>query len=345
MNWPVDNYEVVYVAIRSLNSGNLGQIVQIAAKFEYGDGFERWIKPSLSWAKNVIQVRGLRVCPAGLFFGNTKLSTVPQIIAMQDFLEFLKKSSKPVVLVGHCTETMYQLLLQAIFKTNLVDEFHSVIAGFGDSRPAFMNKFSSQRSKEAFELPALAKNLLQENYTEQFQLAANRLRIIEKLVNSSVLRDAIVRNAIPFEAAALKEMVVQYSSEIVGNLLAMRGVLTLGMLKKVAQAGVSLDVMREIHRRAGSKRLIEGLSARRRDGKPMVTANAETLKKIADFFDRQEETALEETVKNSSGEEIDTILYSSYQQERELLENSKHLYTEIIRGKDNRPLYTVEYTD
>lgn len=280
----VDNCAVAYFTMRTLGYGKHGHILQLAAKFNNGKSMAVWIEPSKYVLDNASEIKGLKARHGKLFYLDDSLPTVPLEVAMQQLRMFLKSSSKPVVIVSHAGQFVFVLLLQAIMETDMVDQFDSIVAGLSDTLPRFIEILGDREQCGAFELDVLAHDILKEKYEEKFLEAQHSLEVLERLVNRSSLMPSIIKHHTCFEKALLKEMGTQYSFEVVENLIALRMVVTIGLVKKFAEAGVTCSSLEKIYREEGVEKLKQFLSEKQANGKPRFTNSPAVHEKLITFL-------------------------------------------------------------
>ncbi|XP_043288348.1 uncharacterized protein [Venturia canescens] len=186
--------QIVYFHILSANDND---ITKIGAKLN-DEMFDCWIKPVHSSA----MMKGFEEFEwrnSKLFFRNEELSAVNLKTGLKMFLEFLKSSPKPIILISHSAYAGTELLCHAIVKSGLKRVFDGLIVGCIDSMEIFNKPPFDRTRTEQLALDVLYQDLLGLHYTQKFYDVPYYLTVLEELITSLIPTDYLIRNSVPYE--------------------------------------------------------------------------------------------------------------------------------------------------
>lgn len=230
--------------------------------------------------------------------GGVGLTAVSQTQGLTDFCRFLQqhKESRRLVLVAHNGNRFdFPILLNALNRSSLLDEFLSSQIMLLDSLKVvsmeMKKKSSPLKSCKSKSLSDLYEFLLHEKFEAhdaQEDVAAlarilfrSPLKLsVERLVEDSVSGVEFVQGMQSVLEAKSRKSTLQ------------RMAISEGMKDKIGKAGLDLTTMEEIYKKGGARGLLAILALPgtykqmgRKNFKPRVTKNVKVLTKVINFFD------------------------------------------------------------
>ncbi|XP_043268030.1 uncharacterized protein [Venturia canescens] len=200
--YSVGDCEIVYFCVTSLGEIGNKNILRLTVKLR-AEMMSVWIKPPLNLPE--IQLEDLQFFGSDVFRFDEKLPTVSLPVAMRMFLGFLQVSPKPALLVTHSPIFDSVLLVQAIIKSGLEDDFDSVIAGFVDTFPMFRKKYPNLSTLKEFKLSNLMIQVLKKSPEKPKFEATAYLEYLEELVSVDISKSDLVKRSLTYEKAMSSE--------------------------------------------------------------------------------------------------------------------------------------------
>ena len=152
-----DDLILVFFDLETAGLSTTHQILQISMKCGKHI-FNCYLTPTQSINPRTTQVNGFSAVRRKLFQNGKEVSTLPQRIAFQKVLEFLKSLTKKCVLVAHNCTFDYTRFVLAIKNISLLQNYEEIIEGFSDSLVLFRRKFPNRGT--GYKLTVLASELL-----------------------------------------------------------------------------------------------------------------------------------------------------------------------------------------
>lgn len=280
-----DSCKIVYFDLESSGLSRYSDILQIAAK-SGNHTFSTYIDPTQQITPEASKLTGLENRNGELFLHNMKVPSIPLKDALQSFLEFLDSSPKLCLLVAHNARFDVMLLLQAMKKTSMITNFKPAIAGFSDTYNIFRKKFPSRKGKGQFQLSTLAKDFLQLSTTDSFHEGLFDVQVLEQLASKCFSTTDLCQYSKSFSSALQGDIQSQNTATIVSSLSSLNRTISRGMIRKIAQAGISFYDLQRVYKDKGSKGLRLFLSEPNVAKKPRVTKVARVLDNIITYFDK-----------------------------------------------------------
>ncbi|XP_046392289.1 uncharacterized protein LOC124160481 [Ischnura elegans] len=128
-------YSLIIFDVETTGLCNLSDIIQVGAVGE--SEFSVYIKPSGPIPEQVSELTGLSVRDGEMWRGGKKLVHHSAVEGLKAFIQFLSKSERGALLVGHNVNFDARMIVAAIQRANLLEDFMSVVVGFADSCPIF----------------------------------------------------------------------------------------------------------------------------------------------------------------------------------------------------------------
>lgn len=274
-------YSVVVFDLETSGLHNTADILQIAAvDVNTNEKFSVYIHPSRPLPWKITDITGLSVSDGKLYLKGERVVTSPPRIALFNFISFLKRQSKNVILIAHNGLTFdAKHLCRALKNFNLLDTFKEVVTGFCDSLPLFHRKLPDRKEQKiTFRLTALAVDILgipddgAHNAIWDVTTLNDLLSALscsnEDVRSSSVTVDYILNTQ------ARKDKVDLCKK----SLAPLTNFIKPGMMKKFSDAYISLDILKE-SARCGERNLYN-TCAEDVNGKPRVTKSKKIIAKL-----------------------------------------------------------------
>lgn len=283
-----DDVNLVYFDLETSGLKKTADILQIAAKCRKYT-FCKYVNPTqLIMPKNTIS--GLKNVNGTLFRNNKRVSSSP----LQEVLCAFKKwlaALKPCILVAHNGLRFdFPLLLRALKKNSLIEDFETLIVGCADTFTILRKMYPDRKGQKMFKLSTLAQEL-EIKLVGNFHNAAYDVKILEKIaskifVTKETTKKIFVQNMKSFTELLAHETQLQKAAERRQSLNFLEGVISEGMIKKLANANINRIKLQTIYNKSGREGLVKFLSAEQKDNKPRVTKNNKILDKIVDTVAR-----------------------------------------------------------
>jgi len=279
----LNNCSIVYFDLETSGLSANADILQIAAKCEERI-FNVYIKPTQPISAGATDITGLYSVAGELFHNNKQIDTVDSKEALQAFKEFLNKNSKPCLLVAHNAPFDAPRLLRSILSHTMLEDF-KMITGFSDSLQVFKKVLPKRKGAGKFKLSNLAKDFLQnEDFDEKFHDAEFDVIVLEKLVDAIDVKDLLCKNV-----KSVHQYLIDFNDSKKINqglcyLYDLKQILSRDILKKMAKATITVDLLKDEYNTGGEERISLLLSKAQTDKRPLVTKNKKVIEKIVSFL-------------------------------------------------------------
>ncbi len=117
-----------------------------------------------------------------LFYKDDEVISVDVKTALQQFLEFLKKFTKPVLVAHNCKKFDSKILMYQFKRFNMVDDFRQRCDTFSDTVPFMMHVVPGRTGWGNYTQDNLVKDLLGAEYIEDAHNAITDTRNLQQLV-------------------------------------------------------------------------------------------------------------------------------------------------------------------
>ncbi|XP_024867269.1 uncharacterized protein LOC112458144 [Temnothorax curvispinosus] len=151
--------------------------------------------------------------------------------------------------------------------------------------------YPQRKGKGMFKLSTLAQDLLQIELTENFHEAAYDVEILEQIA-STIPKENLIGNHKSFKESLDHETRLQKTAKLKRSLNIFKNVISNGMIKKIAEAGINRAKLQDIYEKSGREGIIQLLSAKQKDNKPRVTNQKRILENIVEFLDTNQSPAM-----------------------------------------------------
>ncbi|XP_074113941.1 LOW QUALITY PROTEIN: uncharacterized protein LOC141537002 [Cotesia typhae] len=277
----LDNCDIVYFDLETSGFGKSNEILQIAAMYEEHE-FSIYINPTKEISSEASLHTGLRNISGQLYLRDKKVETVPLKDALSSFLKFLDLSPKPCVLVAH-NSSFDSSFIRAVIQCNMILEFKK-IAGFSDSLSLFKKRLATRKGPGQFKLGTLAKDFLKIESTENFHEALYDVKILKQLVLSVLNIEKIYENTKSWTSLLTHTREEEKSKIMLLQLKPLKTVLTPGILKKMAIAKMTYELLTTTFNHLGENGIIDLMSSKLENGKPTVTKNKRIINTLINFL-------------------------------------------------------------
>lgn len=278
----MDDCDIVYFDLETSGFGKSNEILQIAAM--YGEHeFSVYVNPTKEISSEASLHTGLRNISGQLYLRDKKVETVPLKDALLSFLKFLDLSPKSCVLVAHNSSFDSSFFIRAVLQCNMILEFKK-IAGFSDSLSLFKKILPTRKDSGQFKLGTLAKDVLKIESTENFHEALYDVKILKQLILSVLNIEEIYKNTKSWTLLLTQTREGEKSKIILPHLKPLKTILTYGILKKMAIAGITYELVTTTFNNLGENGIVELMTSKIENGKPRVTKNKRIINQLINFL-------------------------------------------------------------
>lgn len=276
-----DNCDLVFFDLETSGFGaRFHEILQIAAIYKEHE-FSFYINPTREIHPDAALRTGLQNIAGQLYVHNKKVDTIPLRDALLRFLDFFNLSPKPCVLVAHNSRFDVSFLIRAIIQSNVLPHFQK-IAGVCDTLQLFKKALFPR--KEQFKLGMLAKDILNIEPNKNFHEALYDVVILRQLTSSVLKDDDIFKNAKTWITLLGKEQQSVKRPFQLFELQPLQGVLSKKMLEKMANEGITFEMVKSTFDAKGDNGIFELMSSEMDNGKPRITKNKRIINDVIQFL-------------------------------------------------------------
>jgi len=269
--------------------GPNAEVIQIAAKY-HNQEFNVYIFPSNGIPTIVSNITNLSIEGGQLILNSEdeyrRLDTESPRMACESFISFLKNISHDIILVAHNgVKFDAPLIVKTMNAVGLLKEFGFIVKGFTDTLPIFKScqeLASRVIEKRSFKLSVLAHNYLEPDSTRGAHNAVVDVRMLDNLLKKFAIKEIeLINRAVSFSSVVNADRIRKEKKERIAAMSVIEGPITANMIKKMVTAGLTLDQLEKtfsVHGEDG----ITMLLGEDVDGRPRVTKNKATLRKLCD---------------------------------------------------------------
>jgi len=247
-----DTCTIVYFDLETSGFHKYDEILQIAAKCDRT--FCVYVNPTKDINAHAFRHTGLQNIAGELFLHGKKVLSVPLKNALDAFQQFLNLFSKPCLLVAHNAGFDTTHLLRAILKHSMIADF-KIIAGFSDTLELFKKHFPKRKGEGKFKLCELAKDYLNINSNESFHEALYDVEILEKL-SAFIDKKDLYTNCKSYMESIIHVKNLQKTATTLSLLKPLKGIISNGMLRKIASQRITFEVLKEEYDKKGKDGLV-----------------------------------------------------------------------------------------
>lgn len=273
---------------------NNPEIIEIAAVFWDGYTFNRYIFPQQPIHPEATEINGFSTDAGRLFWFDTEVTTDSREDSLRQFIDFLKDSNSRVILAAHKAYFHACLIVKDLLRCGLLEEFCSVVLGFTDTVEIMKNKFPERR--QSFKLTSLARDFLDIDTHNLAHDALDNAIILKDLVWTVNFRENNFSRMIHYFIDDIKSSIKTDENRKTLNFL--RNSVSTYTIKKLANAGINWEILKETYLRKNRGRGIENLLTGRNPNHPMVTRDpdiiAAIVEQLASLIDRNPNSRYQE---------------------------------------------------
>ncbi|XP_043271207.1 DNA polymerase III PolC-type-like, partial [Venturia canescens] len=229
-------------------------ILQIAAKCGEST-FSEYANPSQPITPSATAITGLRNVAGELFLYDKRLPSIPIHEVLQKFKEWLDVF-KPCILVAHNAKFDTPRLLYALKKNSMVEDFKNIIVAFADTLVILRKLHPQRKGPGMFKLSRLAEDLLHIEPTTKFHEASYDVDILEKIA-STIPKEKLIANSKSFTECFVHEACLQKTAVLERSLNVFKGVISAGMIKKIASAGIDNTKIQKVYAESGRDGIVQ----------------------------------------------------------------------------------------
>lgn len=234
-----EDCNIVYFDLETSGFSKNAEILQIAAKFEEYT-FMVYLSPTRPIDADASRVTGLTYIKGNMYFHGKPVLTFLPRQALQSFQKFLNFSAKPCILVAHNAPFDSAHLLRLIISHGMIENF-SKIAGFSDSLTILRKLFPERKGqKDSFKLQTLARDLLKLETPGQFHEALFDVEVLEKLSHTFIKKESLCAICKTYEESVMTKIILP-------SLKNLKDVISNGIIKKMAGAGISYEILQQVY--------------------------------------------------------------------------------------------------
>lgn len=279
----INDIKLVFFDLETSGFKKSADILQIAAKCEE-DEFCRYANPTQPIMPRVTEITGLKNEGGTLLLYDERVPSIPLQEVLREFKEWLAELSKPCILVAHNARFDISFLLRNLENNSMIEDFENLVAGFSDTLVTLRKLYPQRKGPGMFKLSTLARDLLQIESTENFHNAIYDVEILEKIA-STIPKENLIVNGKTFTEALDHETQLQNEAILRQSLDVLKNVISEGMIKKIASAGINFAQLQDTYEESGKEGVVQLLSAEQENNKPRVTKNKRILEKIIRFLE------------------------------------------------------------
>ncbi|XP_046587819.1 uncharacterized protein LOC124292972 [Neodiprion lecontei] len=278
---PVDS-NFIFFDLETSGLHKSADILQIAAKCSEST-FSEYANPSQPITPSATAITGLRNVAGELFLYDKRLPSIPIPEVLRKFQEWLV-FFQPCILVAHNAKFDTPRLLQAFKKNSMIVDLKKVIVAFADTLVILKKLHPERKGPGMFKLSRLAKDLLHVEPNEKFHEASYDVDILEKIA-STIPKEKLIANSKSFTQCFFHEARLKKAAVLERSLNVFKGVISPGMIKKIASAGIDNSEIQKVYAESGRDGIVRLLSTNHTDKKPRVTKDKKILEKILVFLE------------------------------------------------------------
>ena len=282
---------IVYIDIETTGLTKTSEIVQIAAKCagQTGATFSHYAYPLNGIPLRVREVTGLEINGGQLLlYGQPVAASDLQTLA-QNLVSFLKNTGKSIVLVGHNSMSFdFPRIYRLMYNSNLLSEFTSIVCGFVDTLKVFKVD-ECAKHEPSFKQTALAEKYLPNWNPSGAHEALHDCVTLEELCISLKCDNKLISSCISMSEFLQKQNRLEIKAALEPELQPLRSVLSKLMITRLAENGISMNVLQENYRIGQGESIHVLLAEDDGRGKPKITASKKVINKLVDYLKSSQE--------------------------------------------------------
>lgn len=248
---PPSSCKIVYFDLETSGTNRKTcEILQIAAKVD-DLSFSTYVRPQHPIPEEASAVNKIEVICGELCYNKKQVPSQSIASALHSFSEFLKNLSAPCLMVAHNASYDTDVLLRAVRKQTMIQDFSKIIYGFIDSLPVFRTLFPERKGEGMFKLSKLAQDFLSLSDEQDFHEGLFDCKVLQELVVSKVSTDVLFQkinffkdcmlNTITGKKKAKKSSLDKPARKKIALIKELKTVITDYMNKKLVNAGISYE--------------------------------------------------------------------------------------------------------
>uniref|UniRef100_A0A6V7L2G8 Exonuclease domain-containing protein n=1 Tax=Bracon brevicornis TaxID=1563983 RepID=A0A6V7L2G8_9HYME len=276
-------FSIVYFDLETSGFERDADILEIAAKFD-DLSFHIYATPTRPIHPLASEVTGLTQENGILYLNNEPVGSVPLNEALHRFHEFLSSTARPHLLVAHNAPFDMGHLVRAIIRYGMLPNFQNLV-GFSDTLTIMKKILPDRKGGELMTLKKLGEDLL--HVHGDFHQALFDVQVLQQLAWEFIPRQMLIQYRKPLIECIIKEINKDRAALILPTLSSLKGFVSEGMLKRIAEAGITYSMLYNASKEEDG--LLKLLAAPDHEKKPIVTRNKKVLDKIHEYFIKENE--------------------------------------------------------
>ncbi|KAF5286733.1 hypothetical protein FQR65_LT12466 [Abscondita terminalis] len=274
---------VVFFDLETSGFSRNSDILQIAAQCDKST-FSVYINPIQKISPYASEVTGLTNINGELWLKDVRLPTIPLKSALKEFLNFLIKLNRPVILLAHNCKFDAPILINAIKKSSMIDDFESIVVGFADSLPLIKAK-TGRKGKGECTLSGLASwlNISSDDAHNAVYDVAMLAKIIKSL---EITTDQIIHSTTTWNDSMSSFERKENENITLRTLLPLSDCVSDAIKKKLARANISHNDLINTYYRDGEAG-INRLLGKDENGKVRVTTSQRIIHNLIRICDNK----------------------------------------------------------
>lgn len=269
------NHTFIYFDLETTGLGTSCDIIELAC-VAGEDSFNRYVFPKSPITDGATAVTGLYVANGKMYFHKNKVDSVSVEGCLDDFTQWLKQYSNPL-LVCHNGRAFDSINL---LKTCQNNSFSLPIEGFVDSLFVFREALPDRK---CYKLEALVKDCMSMSF--KAHSAHEDVKALQSLVlQCKISCDVLLKHSFSVEYVTSSIDYKSKTDECLGSLQPLSNCLSKYMLRKIAQSGLSYQHLKMAYERGGPEGLENTLSETNSDGILRVAITRSIFSKIINHF-------------------------------------------------------------
>ncbi|XP_046408211.1 uncharacterized protein LOC124172766 [Ischnura elegans] len=243
-------YSLIIFDVETTGLCNSSEIIQVGAVG--ASEFSVYIKPSGPIPERISELTGLSVRDGEMWRGGKKLVHHSAVEGLKAFIQFLSKSERGALLVGHNVNFDARMIVAAIQKANLLEDFMSVVVGFADSCPIFKKLLPGRQS---YRQECLFKDIIGESVSLDPHNALNDSLALKMLMSHmDINNEHIIKESFSLDSFIRRREFLGKRKSILLSLSVLRDMgISQYMVGRLADEGLSFGCLREVYRASGEE--------------------------------------------------------------------------------------------
>lgn len=278
------DFVIIFYDLETAGLNLRDEILQIAMA---GDNwtFNSYITPKKAISSTATAINKLSSSGRYLFKKGVQVFTLSKVNAFNKMFDFLNKFGKKCLLVAHNDPFDAPRLVQFVERWGQSDKFKEIIYGFSDSLVIFKKKLKDFKSHK---LEFLAESFLPKPCTDAHDAAVDVGMLRELIAEKQLISiDELIEVRRSYDDIIEILSKQQTAKKNMSKLTALRGVIKPAMVKRLAENGISLELIQQVYADAmpdcKEKEVIKLLKGEK-EGKATIIKTKKILDHIMNFL-------------------------------------------------------------